>query len=147
MNQRKRQRLYLQLYHDVLDAPAWRAMSVHGRLLYIALRRRHNTKHSNNGDIFISQREAAKELKFTRPTIAKGFKEMEHYGFAVMTSPGYLGVDGKGKSPHWMLTEFEINGEPPTRDFERWSGIKFKQKKRAQPRQRTRAFGIEERAS
>jgi hypothetical protein len=93
MNQPKRLRLFLQLHLDLLDAPAWRATSAAGRLLYVTLRRRHNSKHNNNGDIFISQREAAEELGFTRPTVAKSFRELEYHGFIVMTSPGCLGVE------------------------------------------------------
>ena len=42
-----------------------------------------------------------------------------------MKEPGYLGVDGKGKAPHWRLTELSYLGQPATRDFERWDGIKF----------------------
>jgi hypothetical protein len=147
MNQPKPLRLYLKLHLDILDAPAWRATSAAGRLLYIALRRRHNSKHNNNGDIFISQREAAEELGLTRPTVAKCFRELEHFGFIVMTSPGCLGVEGKGKAPHWRLTELETADEPPTMDFKRWKGIRFQRKKRSQARPRTALLAIAEHAS
>jgi DNA-binding transcriptional MocR family regulator len=147
MNQPKRVRLYLKLHLDILDAPAWRAMSAGARLLYIALRRRHNSKHNNNGDIFISQREAAKELNLSRPTVAKSFQELEHYGFIVMTSAACLGVDGRGKAPHWRLTELETADGPATMDFKRWNGISFKRQRRSQHRPRTRLLAIAERAS
>jgi len=147
MNQPKRLRLYLKLHLDILDAPAWRATSAGARLLYIALRRRHNSKHNNNGDIFISQREAAKELNLSRPTVAKSFQELEHFGFIVMTSPGYLGVKGKGRAPHWRLTELDTATGPATMDFRRWDGKRFRQEKRSQPRPRTRLLAIAERAS
>jgi hypothetical protein len=32
-----------------------------------------------------------------------------------MTSPGSLGRDGKGKAPHWRLTELEAFGGRPER--------------------------------
>jgi hypothetical protein len=32
-----------------------------------------------------------------------------------MTSPGSLGLDGKGKAPHWRLTELEAFGGRPER--------------------------------
>jgi DNA-binding transcriptional MocR family regulator len=147
MNQPKTLRLYLKLHLDILDAPAWRATSAGARLLYIALRRRHNSKHNNNGDIFISQREAAKELNLSRPTVAKSFQELEHYGFIVMTSAACLGVDGRGKAPHWRLTELDTATGPATMDFTRWNGIRFKRKKRSQPRPRTTVFAITEHAS
>jgi DNA-binding transcriptional MocR family regulator len=147
MNQPKPLRLYLKLHLDILDAPAWRATSAAGRLLYIALRRRHNSKHNNNGDIFISQREAAEELGLTRPTVAKCFRELEHFGFIVMTSPGCLGVEGRGRAPHWRLTELETADEPPTMDFTRWNGIKFQPQQRSRARPRTRLLAITEHAS
>ena len=62
--------------------------------------------------------------------IARWFNELEHYGFIVLHRHGSLGVDGKGKSPHWRLTELGVTGnassggnlEPPTSDFLRWDG-------------------------
>lgn len=139
MIQPKRVRIYLKLHIDILDAPAWRAMSAAGRLLYIALRRRHNSKHNNNGDIFISQREAATELGLSRPTVARASQELQHYGFTVMTTPGCLGVDGKGRAPHWRLTELDTATEPATSDFIRWDGTRFKQRPRKRRRGTQRA--------
>jgi DNA-binding transcriptional MocR family regulator len=140
MNQPTPLRLYLKLHLDILDAPAWRATSAAGRLLYIALRRRHNSKHNNNGDIFISQREAAKELKISRPTVAKSFQELEHYGFIVMTSPGCLGVEGRGRAPHWRLTEVETASAPPSMDFKKWNGTRFQRSRKKSSR--TRPLGV-----
>jgi hypothetical protein len=37
--------------------------------------------------------------------IARWFRELQFYGFIVMTKGGSLGVEGKGKAPHWRLTE------------------------------------------
>jgi hypothetical protein len=42
-----------------------------------------------------------------------------------MTSPGCLGVEGKGKAPHWRLTELGCMTDSPTRDFARWNGKSF----------------------
>ena len=61
------------------------------------------------------------------------FAELQHYGFIVLATPAYLGVDGKGKAPHWRLTELGTTSkasadglfEPPTNDFHKWNGIKF----------------------
>jgi len=56
--ERHRERVspFVMVLIDTLDAPAWRAMSLGARMLYIALRRRYNFKHRNNGRIFLSQR-------------------------------------------------------------------------------------------
>lgn len=60
------------------------------------------------------------------------FKELQYYGFIVMTSPGHLGVEGRGKAPHWRLTELGTRNRDgvdiPTRDFQRWNGTRFRQK-------------------
>lgn len=56
------------------------------------------------------------------------FKELEHYGFIIKTQHGSLGVDGKGKSPKWRLTELGVASnassrgetEIPTNDFLKW---------------------------
>jgi hypothetical protein len=44
----------------------------------------------------------------------------------VMVTPGVLGVEGKGKAPRWRLTELGYMRDPPTHDFRRWDGHKFK---------------------
>jgi protein ImuB len=38
--------------------------------------------------------------------------EIQHYGFGVITSGACLGVDGKGKAPHWRLTEVGYMADP-----------------------------------
>jgi hypothetical protein len=42
-----------------------------------------------------------------------------------MNSAGHLGVEGKGKAPHWRLTELGYMAQPPTREFLRWDGVAF----------------------
>jgi hypothetical protein len=134
---KKRLPPFVPLLHQTLDTPAWRKMSASARCLYMALKRQDTGR--NNGDIYLSEREAVKALGFTRPTIATGYLQLQHYGFVVMTSPGCLGVEGKGKAPHWRLTELEMNGEPPTRDFAKWDGRRFRVRKRqSQPMRRAR---------
>lgn len=108
-----------------LDAPAWKATSHGARSLYMALKRRYSSNFKNNGKVFLSQRDAAEEIGTDTPRIARWFRELQHFGFIVMTSPGSLGVDGKGKAPHWRLTELGYMHEMPTRDFDRWAGQPF----------------------
>jgi len=60
----------------------------------------------NNGRLFLSQRDAQEEMGCgVRDSISRWYRELQHYGFIVMTNAGGLGVDGKGKAPHWRLTE------------------------------------------
>jgi hypothetical protein len=112
-----------------LDTTAWRAMSHGARSLYVALKRRFNKNSPNNGRLYLSQRTAAKELGSHHNEIARWFRELQHFGFIVMTSPGSLGVEGKGKAPHWRLTELGYLGAFPTRDYDHWDGTKFTDRK------------------
>ena len=123
MSQRKNQR-FVQLHFDLLDAPAWLAMGLAARCTYVALKRQFNGK--NNGEVFLSHRDAAVGLSLARTTIARAFLELEYYGFIVMTSPGRLGLDGKGRAPHWRLTEIDTADAPATMDFKSWDKTPFK---------------------
>src|SRR6266404_235550 len=120
---------FVALLVDTLDSPAWRAMSHGAKVLYVALKRRYNYKNHNNGRIWLSQRKAVQELRSHHNEIARWFRELQHYGFIVMVTPGTLGVEGRGKAPCWRLTEVGYMAEPPTRDFQRWQGVSFKDAK------------------
>ena len=135
---RKHNRLppFVPLLNDTLDAPAWRAMSHGARVLYVAIRRRYSPNVHNNGRIFLSQRQARKEIGGGFTQIARWFRELQHYGFIVQTAPGCLGVEGRGKAPHWRLTELGHLKELPSRDFMRWNGTKFATGKNSEPRSR-----------
>jgi len=117
---------FVPLLKSTLESPAWRAMSHGAKVLYVSLKARYNSGQHNNGRIFLSQRAASRDVGSGFNEIARWFRELQYYGFTVMTSPGCLGVDGKGKAPHWRLTECGYMNDPPTRDFLRWDGTKFK---------------------
>ena len=93
---------FVPLLHATLDCPAWKVASHGARSLYVALKRRHPRERNT---AFISYRTAQKELTASPSKIREWFAELEHYGFIVLHLPGSLGVDGKGKAPHWRLTE------------------------------------------
>ena len=114
---------FVPLFVNTLDSPAWRALSHGARSVYVALKRRVGS--NNNGNVYLSQRDAQKQIGSHHNEIARWFRELQHYGFVVVTALGSLGVDGKGKAPHWRLTELPCMGEPATRNFERWDGSKF----------------------
>ena len=124
---------FVPLDQEVMRSPAWRATSFGARWLYVHLKRRWSFKQKNNGRIFLSHRDAQEEIGGNRDSISRWFRELQHYGFIVMTDPGGLGVNGKGKAPHYRLTELEApggrNGSTwmlPTKDFNRWNGTKFR---------------------
>lgn len=125
--------LFVKVMLDTLDTSAWRAMSHGARSLYVALKRRLRNDLSNNGKIFLSQRQAEAELGSSRRYVGRWFRELEHYGFIVMTKHGNLGIEGKGKAPHWRLTEAGCKDDPPSRDFINWNGARFGVTKKQNP--------------
>jgi hypothetical protein len=114
---------------STMKEPAWRAMSHGARSLYLALKSRYNSRLMNA--VYLSTREAEKELgSFSRrESVGRWFRELQYYGFIVLVTPGHLGVEGRGKAPHYRLTEEFHLGERPTREFERWNGTKFHRQK------------------
>ncbi|MGB7042696.1 MAG: hypothetical protein WBD83_24350 [Xanthobacteraceae bacterium] len=80
----------------------------------------------------------AAEIGSHKDRIARWFRELEHYGFIVMVTGGGLGTEGRGKAPHWRLTEEDYLGRPPTRDFLLWNGRPFQQVKKQNPVPETR---------
>jgi hypothetical protein len=106
-------------------------MSHGAQALYIALKRQWSPHRGNNGSIFLSQRKAAEQLDSHHNQIARWFRELQHYGFIIMSVPGCLGVEGMGKAPRWRLTELPTTSGPPTRDYERWQGQPFVDQKKS----------------
>jgi DNA-binding transcriptional MocR family regulator len=136
---------YVLLLKPTLATPAWRTMSHGARSLYAALKSRYNHKRKNNGRLFLSQRTAANEIGSHHNEIARWFRELQHYGFIRQTVAGYLGVEGKGKAPHWRLTEVGYMNDQPTREFEKWDGTKFRDGK-TESRAPIPARGVPEKA-
>jgi hypothetical protein len=120
---------FVPLLTATLDSPAWRALSHGARSLYTALKRRYSPNTHNNGHLFVSQRMAAQELGSHHNEVARWFRELQHYGFIVRTTAGHLGVEGKGKAPHWRLTELGYMRDLATQEFMRWDGRKFREQK------------------
>jgi hypothetical protein len=125
--------LFVPLLVDTMKSKAWRTMSPYACKLYIALKARYGFKLKNNGRIYLSARTAAEETGLNRKTVARAFHELVHYGFIVMTEPGCLGVNGRGKAPHWRLTELSYMTDPPTRNFQHWDGTVFQYQKKQNP--------------
>jgi hypothetical protein len=114
--------------YEVMDSAAWRQMSMGARMLYIALIRPLSFNADNNGRIFLSTRKAAEQLGANQESVCIWFRELEHYGFIVMTTLGTIGP--RGKATHWRITDVgwgRMDGKSiePTKDYLKWSGEVF----------------------
>jgi len=118
---------------ETMHEPAWRAMSLGARLLYLHLKARYNLQSHNNGKIYLPTRTAAKELGSGLSQVGRWFRELQHYGFIVTMESGCLGVDGKGRAPRWRLAELGYMKDAPTRDYTRWKGDLFSDTKKQNP--------------
>jgi hypothetical protein len=127
---------FVPLLCETAKTPAFKMLSFGARWLFMGLTAQLKNDNSNNGRVFLSQRKAAEWLgRKDRTEIANFYRELEHYGFLVKTSAGCLGVEGKGKAPHYRVTDRKAcNGrgeiEPPTGEFLRWDGTVFEPHKR-----------------
>src|SRR5262249_18779354 len=122
---------FVPVIRTTLALPVWKQLSYGARCLYTVLRSYLRADNLNNGKVYRHYRGAANDLgtKSLR-SVQRWFRELEHYGFIIMTTGACLGVDGDGVAAHWRLTEcpsFDAKGNhiAATRDFERWDGTLF----------------------
>lgn len=97
---------------------AWATMKPGPRALYIELKRRFTG--FNNGEIFLSQRDAAKALNVNKDTATAYFRDLLGRGFITMTQGGHLGPSGIGQAAKWALQEEPIDGKSATKGFMTW---------------------------
>ena len=116
---------YVIVPKAIMASKAWLNMSPWARLLWIDLRGWLRNDGLNNGKIHRSCRKAADALGFDKKTTARGFAELNHYGFVRKTSEGFLGGDGYGIAAKYRFTDLAHGTHPPTREFEKWNGELF----------------------
>ena len=121
---------HVQLPEWLQASEAWATLKPGPRALYIELKRRYNG--SNNGEIFLSYRDAACALNAHRNTVGAWFDELQERGFITLTTPPHLGPSGIGQASKWALEELPTpDGKPAGKAFMRW---REKQKPRTKNR-------------
>jgi hypothetical protein len=108
---------YVRHFRWQLNCPAWKSLSMTARCLEMELKALYNG--SNNGDLFLSIREAAKRLGVANNTAGKAFKELEEHGFIRPKQRGNFNWKARHATA-WVLTEFEYANQPASKDFMRW---------------------------
>jgi hypothetical protein len=115
---------FTPLVESVLKSSAWRDLNSNERALYVELRGivHHTRPWENNGEIFLSVRDAAENLGVGRDGAQSAFWGLQRHGFIVVTQIGHLGANGHGKASTYRLTCCGCKKHPRgTREFERWS--------------------------
>lgn len=121
---------FVQLSEWLQASEAWATMKPGPRALYVELKRRFNG--ANNGEIYLSHRDAAKALNVHRNTVGPWFTELQERGFIRMTTGPHLGPSGIGQASKWALEEEATpDGKPAGKAFMRWAA---KQKPRTRNR-------------
>ena len=130
---------HVRFYAWMMNSPAYRSLSALGRALLVELYALYNGL--NNGDLFLSVRDAALRLNVSKTTVAPVFKEVESRGFIRARQRGSFAWKER-HATSWILTEFSFAGQPPTKDFMRWTPGPEIQKPVRKAGQTVQAFGL-----
>lgn len=130
---------FVKLDHWFLNCAAWQSLKPGPRCLYLELKRHFNG--SNNGEFFLSVRDAAEAVNANKDTVAAWYRVLEERGFIKKIRGGCLGPSGMGQATIYALTEEPLNGSPATREFMRWHENKNPSEKSGQPVPKIRTVG------
>ena len=123
---------FVKLIYPLLESEAWRWLKPNSQAVYIELRRRFNG--SNNGKISFSLAEGARILRASKTTIQTALDELEEHGFIKLVKKGRF--QGR-RASEYALTDEQLDGYPPTREWRRWQPAK------PHRRRQIRAIGIQ----
>jgi hypothetical protein len=108
---------HVRFYRFELESPAYRSLSAFARALLVELKGLHNG--SNNGELFLSVREAAARLNCSRMTADRALHDLVDRGFIRARQNGSFSWKQR-HATQWVLAEFPFAGALPTKDFMLW---------------------------
>lgn len=113
---------FTAMVRNMMDTPAWRALSPSAQALYPWLRLEwHGPKANNNGKLRLSVRQAAERMGCGKNAAARAFVELQAKGFAVVTEAACLGFTGEAKAPAYELTEIQLPNQSAGRKlYQSW---------------------------
>ena len=127
MKTKSRPPRFAAIYFWEMDLDAYRHLSVYGRALLLEFRRKYNG--SNNGDIAMSVRDAARLLGCGKNTAFTALRELEEKGWTRPTQTGsfYWKAEAGGRK-HRAATTFRITNQPiglgtdtsATKEYVKW---------------------------
>lgn len=109
---------FVRLDQPVHRSAAFRALSTNARALILEVISLHNGL--NNGELFLSVRDAAKAIGLADVGAAgRALKELVQHGFLAVTNPGHFAIKVR-HATQYRLT-FEACGDrPPTNEWRNW---------------------------
>jgi hypothetical protein len=119
-HQRRRQRSkkkFVQIWHEVIESPAYQSLSVCARAALIELCNRYNGR--NNGKISFSVREMADRLNVGKNTANRALMELVQCCLADPVKPGWFSTKHR-QATEWRIT-FQSTDRPPTNDHRSWT--------------------------
>ena len=108
-----------------VSTAAFRSLSIGARALLLELKMLYTG--NNNGDLFLSAREAGKRLNLGKNKAGLLFSELQETGFIRAKAKGAFNIKatrGGGAATTWVLTEFAHGNALPTKDFIHWQPTK-----------------------
>ena len=108
---------FIQKKRFLFESEAFRALTCMSRCLLDEFMFRYNG--SNNGHIIMSVREAGGRLNCSKDTVTKSLRELEEKGFIRCRQKGAFTCK-KRHASEWVVTEYELNGKPATKDYMHW---------------------------
>ena len=108
---------HVRLHYWVLQCQAYRSLRPTARALLVELYALFN--NFNNGQLFLSVREAATKLNVSPNTAMKAFAELVGHGFIKPHVKGAFTLKER-HATSWILTEFSHANQLPEKTFMRW---------------------------
>ena len=107
---------YVKLELWVLRSAAYDRASLAARCLLVELMALYNGR--NNGDVWLSVRDAAARLHCGKDRAQRAFAELECLGFIQVNKRGSFHLKVRHATT-WTITLFPVGDEPATKDFMR----------------------------
>lgn len=115
------QSAHVRIHLWELQTLAYRSLSVGARALLVEVRALCNG--NNNGDLYLSVREAGMRLGVSKDTAGRYFAELLDRGFIREGKKGFFSMKSasrRGQATSWVLTDQPHGTALPTKDFMHW---------------------------
>ena len=112
---------FIQLFHWMVDLPAWHSLSPRAVVAYLELARRYNG--SNNGWLHLSVRELAHAWNWSSASAGRAIEELVNKGFVEITcASGFNLKNRKRQAAEYRLTVLfcDRTRQPASKDFTKW---------------------------